>query len=293
MAVVGACATAFGCSLSSGYTSDPPTDQTLNEVTKATPDAGTNGGGGGGGGGVPDAGAGVPPNPDAGNVSKSTFCMGDAGGALLACDDFDESKTLGSNWGRDEQGAGAIAVDSADAKSAPNSVLVTVPAHATNYIYHDVQLKTGVGNGAFAIELDLNTTADLATSGSNIANDYACVLQIPSDQREYTSLCFGKTEAAAYINTFNNAGTLTSTKVPLSATMPQGSWHHFRVSFTFGQAGSLTVEMDGLKVGSLSGIRTADPKAALLYVYPEIGLETDGQWGSTTARFDNVRLTQL
>jgi hypothetical protein len=95
------------------------------------------------------------------------------------------------------------------------------------------------------------------------------------------------------VNTFNNAGTLTTTKIPLSMPLPPGSWHHFRVSFTFAVSGSVTVEMDGTKIGGLSGMRTTDPKAALLYVYPEIGLETDGQWGATTARFDNVRLTQL
>lgn len=297
--VLAACAAAFGCSLSSGYTSDPSTAETTNDVNKGTSEAGPGGGGGGGGsggggggGGVSDGGAGLEGNPDAGNVAKSTFCMSDGGGALLACDDFDESMMLASNWVKDEQGAGSIVLDSIDAKSAPNSVLATVPAHATNYLYHDVQLKTGAGNGAFAIELDANVTADLNASGSNIANNYACILQVPSDQREYVSLCFGKTESAAYINTFSGAGALTNTKVPLSFVMPQGSWHHFRVAFTFAQSGSLSVEIDGMKVGGVSGVRTADTKATLLYVYPEIGLETDGQWGNTTARFDNVRLMQ-
>lgn len=293
--VLAACVAAFGCSLSSGYTSDPPNEQTQ-DVNKTTPDAAATDAGsssGHSGGGGTDGGEGIAPNPDAGQVVKSSFCMMDAGGSLLACDDFDESTTLAGNWGRDEQGAGTIALDSTASKSAPNSVLASLPAHTTNYIYHDVGLQTGVGNGAFAIEFDLNTTADMAASGSNIANNYACPLQINSDQREYVSLCYGKTEAAAYVNTFNNAGTLTTTKIPLSMPMPQGSWHHFRVSFTFAVSGSVTVEMDGTKIGGLSGMRTTDPKAALLYVYPEIGLETDGQWGATTARFDNVRLTQL
>ena len=81
--VLAACAAAFGCSLSSGYTSDPSTAETTNDVNKGTSEAGPGGGGGGGGsggggggGGVSDGGAGLEGNPDAGNVTMEVRVNG-------------------------------------------------------------------------------------------------------------------------------------------------------------------------------------------------------------------------
>ena len=289
--VVSLTTAAVGCSLSSDYTSDP-NNAPLNEGAVPKVDASAVSDGGGGGGKNADDSGVKQFDTDAGNVAKSVFCMADAGGALLACDDFDKSTTLASNWVRDEQGAGQVGLDSTDSKSVPNSVLAQVPAHASNYMYHDVQIETGAGTGSFSLELDLFATVDLATSGSNIDVNFACVVQIPTDQKPYLSLCIGKTESAGYISTFNSSGTLTMTKVPMSTPIPLNAWHHFRVAFTLSQSGGMTIEMDGAKVGGIAGQRTADPKNPIQYVYPEIGLETDGQWGNTTARFDNVRLTQ-
>jgi hypothetical protein len=288
-----ACATAVGCSLSSDYASEPSAQQEVAGPKGSSVDAGSGGGGGGNGGGGNEGGTLIAPDPDAGNIVQSTFCMQDAGGQLLACDDFDQSTTLAANWARDEQGAGQIGLDSKDAKSAPSSILASIPAHTTNFMYHDIGLQTGVGSGAFSLEFDVFVTVDLATTGANIANNYACIAQISTDQDAYTSLCIGKTEAAGYMNTFSSTGTLTTTKIPMTANLQLDGWHHVRIAYAFAQTGSMTIQIDGNKLASFTG-RTMNPKKpAVQYVYPEIGLETDGQWGATTARIDNMRLTQL
>jgi hypothetical protein len=296
------------CSYSTDFTSDPsaPSSSDLEQDSGTTTHA--DGGGSGntssdGGGATPtDSGAGAmgmresgatPNDGGSGVLPMSTFCKEDAGGTLLACDDFDESTTLANQWGVYYQGAGSIAIDSKDSKSMPNSVLATVPAHTTNYLYQDIQVQTGIGDGKFVLDFDFYATSDLANSGSDITVNYACPVQIFTDQAPYASVCYGKTELAAYIVSFNTTTKGAIQKTTLGTTPPLNAWHHMEVSFIFSSAGSISVTMDGTKLGTSATYKTVPGSGtAAAYVYPDLGLETDGNWGNSTARFDNVRLIQ-
>jgi hypothetical protein len=305
IALVGA-----ACSYGTDYTSDaPPSTSDLDSDSGTTThvDGSTSSsddaGGGGGGGMTTDGGeglmamreSGAPSDAGSGMVPMTPFCKLDAGGTLLACDDFDESMTLANQWGIYYQGAGSIAIDSKDSKSMPNSVLASVPAHATNYLYQDIEVQTGLGSGKFQLEFDFYATTDLANSGADITTNYACPVQIFTDQAPYASICYGTTELAAYIVSFNASAAGAIQKTSLAPAPPLNAWHHMIVTFSFSATGSISVAMDGKTLGTSATYKTQAPASGkpAAYVYPELGLETDGKWGDTTARFDNVRLIQL
>lgn len=238
---------------------------------------------------------------DAGNVGPdgapvTRFCETNGGASVLVCTDFDDSMSLPTGWSTDVHLAGTLGVTSADSLSAPRALEAFVPAHASGNPYQQLAWVAPQGTGRFGIELDFKASVDLAATDSTGATAFVCPIEVSTEAMPNAQVCFGKTYFGATIETYDDdAGLPGSAHQDFMKAPPTLEvWHHLRVTVAFLPTnGGVTVELDNVMLGTTPNGRTVQPSTPTGMVRIDLGVDSNGHFGDTRIRFDNVRITSL